>query len=276
MEGTDKYPEAVQNILDRDILKRDKNDPVRIAYNLALDLHDGQKRKGLEEQDYITHPLRVYNLVKRCIDRNIPDRNVTLAATLLHDAIEDYKKEDIKSGGINAEVARHEATAKIRSAFTDKKIADKVLQIVEEVTNPISFTNKKGETISKKEWQVKHVRDISNQGKLIKICDQTANVISNIEEVPNWNYDRIISYADKATAVVTAARENIKERDRYVPAVGYAARIYDKVAAQCQEIFDDMRKNGDPIPPSSPRVSIPIKTIVNEVLAGGRNWRINR
>lgn len=190
MTDTDTYPESIQNILNKDILLREEGNPVRIAYNLALELHDGQKRKGMEELAYVTHPLKVYNLAKRCVDISVPDRNVTLAASLLHDAIEDYRQEDIKSGRIEAQTARNEAAAKIRAGFSDKKFAEKVLKIVAEVTNPVEFTNEKGEIISKKEWQVKHVKNISNQGKFIKICDQTLNVAAGVEEVPNWDYKK--------------------------------------------------------------------------------------
>lgn len=77
---------------------------------------------------------------------------------------------------------------------------------------------------------------------------------------------KVMNYADKATAVVTAARENIDEF-RYISEVRYAAKIYDKVSAQCKEILDDMVKNGETIPPSSSRASIPLKTIVATVFA---------
>ena len=61
------------------------------AYEYALKLHRGQKRESGE--DYITHPLAVcYMLAEMHADKE------TLAAALLHDAIEDTKAtyEDIK------------------------------------------------------------------------------------------------------------------------------------------------------------------------------------
>ena len=64
---------------------------VRMAYELARDLHGGQMRESGEP--YITHPLNVaYILAEMHADGD------TLCAALLHDTLEDTKatKEDIR------------------------------------------------------------------------------------------------------------------------------------------------------------------------------------
>jgi len=62
------------------------------AYQFAKDAHDGQMRQSGEE--YISHPLEVADILA---DLNMD--NVTIAAAILHDVIEDtkYSYEDIKS-----------------------------------------------------------------------------------------------------------------------------------------------------------------------------------
>ncbi|MEQ1789908.1 MAG: HD domain-containing protein, partial [Rickettsiales bacterium] len=250
---------------NKDILTRDKTDVVRIAYNLALELHDGQKRKGIDKYDHITHSLQVYDLVSRVVPRGTPKRDVVLAAALLHDGIEDYKNGDAKAVLIDTQAARAEAVDKIKAAFPDKKFSEKLLEIVGEVTNPIEFTDKKGEIISKRDWQVEHIKNVSSQAKLIKVCDQTMNVISSIEEVPDWNYKRVTNYANKATAVVNAVKESNKTKETYFPFVAQAVKIYDKVSSQCQEILDNMNKEGESIPPNRAHASISLRTIILEI-----------
>lgn len=263
MTNSDKYPQYVKDILNKDILQRKKDDPVRIAYDVAKELHDGQTRKGIEKQEQITHPLQVYNLVNRCGGRNMPEREIVLAASLLHDGIEDYRKEDIKSGKIDAQAARAQAADKIMEAFPDKAFAGKVLAVVSELTNPVEFKNADGKAISKRQWQVENIKSASSQAKLIKICDKTINIMSNIEEVPDWDYDRVKEYSDKATLVVKSARENITEGDRYYNAVKRAADIYSHVHEEKMALLDDMKKDGREIPSKYPMVSISLKTIEN-------------
>jgi hypothetical protein len=274
MTNADKYPQYVKDILNQDILQREKDDPVRIAYDAAKELHDGQTRKGIEKQEQITHPLQVYNLVNRCGGRNMPEREIVLAASLLHDGIEDYRKEEVESGKIDAHIARAEAAGKIMEAFPDKLFAEKVLAVVSELTNPVEFKNASGEDISKSQWQVENIKSASSQAKLIKICDKTINIMSNIEEVPDWDYDKVKEYSDKATLVVKSARENIAENDSYYNAVKRAADIYKHVYEAKMELLDDMRKDGREIPSKYPMVSISLKTIENIIdrknMAGNR------
>lgn len=268
-----QYPEDVKNILGNDILMREKTDPVQIAYNLAVEFHDDQKRKGIAKLDYITHPLRVYDLVSRCIgaDIKIIDRDVTLAASLLHDGIEDYRKKDVKAGKITPQDAREEALARIKGAFPEA-FAGKLLELVKYLTNPIAYTDSGGNAITKKEWQVARIKDAPTPAKLIKICDSILNVVANIEEVPDWNYQRIIEYTEKATAVVASARENIKKDEyiKYAPAIEHAARIYDKVSKESQNIFDNMVRDGKPIPPKHPVALLSIRTI-EEMMRDNKN-----
>ena len=65
---------------------------VERAYNYAVKAHDGQKR--VSGEDYIIHPLEVAKILA---ELNMD--NVTIAASMLHDVVEDTKctLEDCKS-----------------------------------------------------------------------------------------------------------------------------------------------------------------------------------
>ncbi len=257
-----EYPAYVNEIISEDILKRDENDPVRIAYRIAVDLHQGQKRKGIDEMDYITHPLQVYDLVSRCLPINIKNRDVTLAAALLHDTIEDYKKDEIKSGKTSEDDARAEAIKIIESRFTNKDLVKKILYTLHDLTNPVEFMDKNGEKTSKTEWQVEHIKTASQNAKLIKICDKTLNIVSNIEEVPNWDHEKLLENSRNSKAVVDAAKVNIRENDEYYKPIILASKIYDHVAEEKFNLLEEMIKDGRQIPPKHQTMSFSFRTIM--------------
>lgn len=291
-ENFDKYPQNVKDIIEKDILKRGEDSvedrAVRKAYLLAMKLHDGQERGGLAKPDYITHPLQVYDLVHKCIgnDETLPDRGVLLAAALLHDGVEDYKKYEIKKylklieagkdpktvkpaeAGIDPLVARREAIDKIREAYPNKEFADKLLNLINEVTNPVDFGTVDGKRITKNKWQTDRMKEASVQAKLIKICDKNMNAVSNIEEVPHWNYDRIRDNISKSVVVVYAASDNVKKDDKYYPAVEHATKIFNLVARGSQDILREMRKGGIEIPPKHQFASFTLKVIREMINTG--------
>lgn len=91
----------LQKLLDK-IEKYNSSDSIEIvkkAYDFASNAHIGQKRQSGEE--YITHPIEVAYILA---DLNLD--NVTIAAGILHDVIEDtvYTYEDIKNE-FGAEIA---------------------------------------------------------------------------------------------------------------------------------------------------------------------------
>ncbi|MEQ1705505.1 MAG: hypothetical protein ABL867_05975 [Rickettsiales bacterium] len=295
-ENIDKYPHNVRDIIRNDILKRgvgsialrDEKKIIRRAYLLAVEFHDGQTRKGLQKPDYITHPLQVYDMVHKCIGDNekIPDRSVLLAAALLHDGIEDYKKDEVKKylklieagkdpktmpeseAGINPLVARQEAINKVREAFPNKEFADKLLKLIDDVTNPIDYSIKDGKLISKTKWQSDKIKNASMPAKLIKICDKTMSSVSNIEEVPNWNYDKVRNNLSQSSVVVMAAQENVNKNDIFYPSIEYAAKVFNLVERGSMEILTQMIKSGAEIPPKEQFASFTFK-IIDEMIRTG-------
>jgi hypothetical protein len=270
-ENFNTYPQNVKDIIERDILRREKDDPVRIAYDIALEIHSEQKRKGIEKLDYITHPLQVYDFVNRVLVRsgNITkdEREVILAASLLHDGIEDYKKDQVKSGKIKPISAALDAEDTIIDRFVQRidpfyfKKVDDTVNLVFEVTNKLQFEDKDGNKITKIDWQVGHMAEVSTAAKLIKIADKTLNIMSNIVEGSKLQYEDLIKYVDEQTKVVTAAENSISPNDKLASSVAQAARVYHFVANHYKEIFDNMKNAGMKFPPGNAVASLSLQEI---------------
>jgi len=293
MENAEKYPEKVRDILFKDIFQRPESDPVRIAYDLAVEMHAGLTRKGEDKLDYITHPLQVYDMVKKCIgDDPVIDKDLTLAAALLHDAVEDAPK---KSTEIK-EVARMKAIVKIQGAFiklvnkghlNDAEFPNKMVDLLTDLTNPAETMGSE----EKRAYQVSKASTAQANVNLIKICDQTLNIISNIEERPQgWDYRRLIDYTNKATAVVKAAVRSIDEGDKhkdmsvvdpeyaeyvkeinttYARAAKLAGRVYSDVSDEELRILKNMRTAGKPIPSPVPVAFFSMEQLVENARRDG-------
>jgi|GEM_PF-3827966 len=254
MEKPVKYPENVKDIIEKDILdpKREPNDPILIAYNLAKQMHEGQKRDG--GLDYITHPVQVYDMVKQCIGNSkVYDKNVTLAAALLHDAIEDHMQaetkryKELQDAGmtedpllditpLNPKDARADAVKIIQNNFPNPEFARKLIELLDELTNPVKFKDSE----HKRSLQIAKMKKASGPAKLIKICDQTTNVASDINERSNLDldYDQVIKFANKATGVVKAAYDStMAQKGVHAKPIIIAANAYFKISDEALDIF---------------------------------------
>lgn len=253
----ENYPEYVKRTLRDDILKRAPDDNVWIAYELAQEMHDGQTRKGRHEIHYITHPLRVYDFVNRCVDKNHEDRDALLMAALLHDVPEDYRPKNYDEENEtheSREKARSEAYQKINDRLAGNPLKDKIISILEEETNPIIFRDVFGQKTTKEKWQVEHMlnKQTSVQAKILKIADQSANLISDLEEIPtNWDYDKITAYRKKADAVVSAGLKNISHADMLEGSTEMMGKFYKLIANYHKHVLDDLRRLEKPIPPDA-------------------------
>ncbi len=117
------------------------------AKKLAEVVHQGQKRKGSGE-DYIKHPIDVYNLVSRYSN----DSDI-LAAALLHDAVED-------------------------TDLTYQEIENKLGSRVANIIREVSTTKKDKKTLSWKERKQNTVRSIATlteEAQLVEIADKVSN-----------------------------------------------------------------------------------------------------
>ena len=271
-------PPLVKSALQEDILKRPSDDKIRIAYDLADCLHINDRRKGFQELPYITHPVRVYDLVKRCTTEHTPDREVMLAAALLHDTIEDHSPKDDNEVRRKSTI-RKEVAEQIRNAFSsDPKFAEKVVDLVEELTNPEEFLDENGKTITKEAWQVAHAKNSSLAARVVKVCDQTANMISDIEELPNLPSDKIIAYREKAKKVVAACYKNLPPEAEEHFSLNFAVRFFEVVCNICETYLGKTVKltNGEAYHAARLRMEEIDQAIRHALEQGGRERKSDR
>lgn len=132
------------------------NDMVMRAFEFAKEKHRSQVRKG-SGLPYIVHPEMVMELCKKFV----PDcDDIMLAASLLHDTLEDTKTtyEEIKNN-----------------------FGQEVADIVQELTSDEEELNKLG----KAQYLTDKMNKISDKAKTIKLLDR----LHNLKDIPkdgNW------------------------------------------------------------------------------------------
>jgi guanosine-3',5'-bis(diphosphate) 3'-pyrophosphohydrolase len=146
------------------------------AIVFATKMHEGQFRKGGAGIPYITHPLDVMNRLKR---HGVTDE-VTLAAAVLHDVVEDC--------GVTV--------AALSGLF-----GVDVGATVAEVTDPPGMSKNKA-----KRRQVEKAPTMSIKAKLIKLADKTSNVHDIVENPPGWTAESIQGYTRSASDLVDVLR----------------------------------------------------------------------
>lgn len=158
---------------------------ISLALVFASRAHAGQHRKD-GRTPYINHPIEVMNLVVQHCEN--PDEEVLVAA-LLHDVVEDTLITD----------------AEIRSAF-----GARVARLVAELTDDKSLSKEE-----RKRLQLSEVHLLSNDGKLLRLCDKICNVYDIIYAPPgDWDAARRVDYLIWAKAVVDKIRGTHEELER--------------------------------------------------------------
>lgn len=140
---------------------------VRAAFKLAKLAHAGQSRKKIDPSiKYISHPIMAYDLMVRMGEHN----PIVLAATLLHDALEDcprFKKNPELMQRMLGRMLEREGYGREHAAA----IAHRVQYLCQQVTNP-DLRNE-----SKTMMQMQHSDEMDFNAWRIKIADQTASLI---------------------------------------------------------------------------------------------------
>jgi (p)ppGpp synthase/HD superfamily hydrolase len=128
------------------------------ALALAVEAHDGQKRKGTQIP-YISHPLGVASIA---LDHGA-DEDQAMAA-LLHDAVEDGGPHFAK---------------RIREQF-----GDRVADIVEGCTDGVPDANGKKEAWkTRKDRYISHLKNASNDVLLVSGADKLHNARAIVEDL---------------------------------------------------------------------------------------------
>lgn len=153
------------------------------AYDIADFAHEMVSRNvweaetgTIEREPYITHPLRVANIIA---DLGVVDVDMITAA-LLHDTVEDAAELVIEyAGGVPSWTAESDRDEALR--IITMSTSPKVSNIVEELTNPITSGLSREE---RHEQYIQHVKDISTpEARLVKIADFFDNA-GRMEFVP--------------------------------------------------------------------------------------------
>jgi len=143
------------------------------AFALAAKWHDGQVRKGLNQEPFVHHPLRVASLL---IQHGIYQDDILYAA-LLHDILED---------------------SECPSKDISESVGPQVLGWVQELSDRKGLLKSE-----RKQMQVERAETLSAEAKLIRLADKIDNVESLLRDPPtNWTWQRQREYVAWANRVV--------------------------------------------------------------------------
>lgn len=147
------------------------------AIVFAAQCHSGQYRKD-GKTPYINHPLEVMNLVVTNVEK--PHSDVLIAA-VLHDVVEDT----------------HVTSSEIKQAF-----GARVAKLVEELTDDKTLSKEE-----RKRIQLSEVHSLSEEGKLLRLCDKICNVYDILYAPPgDWDMVRRMDYLHWSKNVVDKIR----------------------------------------------------------------------
>jgi len=157
------------------------------ALNFAADKHRNQRRKNVDAFPYINHPISLVNIL--CNEAHITDITVICGA-LLHDTVEDT-----------------ETTAEELAIEFGREIST----VVMEVTDDRSIETRQ----KRKQLQVEHASQISDQAKLLKLADKISNLRDLAKDPPaSWSLERQREYFDWAKRVIDELRGTHAELER--------------------------------------------------------------
>jgi len=148
------------------------------ALAFAAHKHKNQRRKDIEAQPYINHPIALASVL--CHEAVVLDIEVICGA-LLHDTVEDTDTtpEEI-----------------------DAQFGATVRQIVMDVTDDTALPRE-----VRKQLQVEHAVQACEKAKLVKIADKICNLRDMVDRPPaDWSLGRKQEYFDWAKAVVDGLR----------------------------------------------------------------------
>lgn len=155
------------------------------AIIFAAQSHSGQHRKD-GKTPYINHPLEVMNLVVEHVDKC--DEEI-LAAAALHDVVEDTLVTEIEIAEMFGK-----RVAKLVAELTDDKMLSKE---------------------ERKRTQLDGVHLLSEEGKLLRLCDKICNVYDILYAPPGeWTIKRRMDYLEWAKAVVDKIRGTHSELEK--------------------------------------------------------------
>lgn len=152
--------------MDEDVIGR--------AERLATKAHEGQFRRNVARDPYITHPRAVAALVEQS-----GGNTEEIASAWLHDVVEDTQV----------------TIDEIRQEF-----GDAIAHIVDGLTDPPHF---EGNPIAvRKQWQAERVLEKSDSVKRVKLADQLNNIqFVGFDPPTDYSTTNQLDYVDGAHAI---------------------------------------------------------------------------
>ncbi len=148
------------------------------ALSFAAEKHRDQRRKDIQASPYINHPIDLANILVN--EGGVNDVQV-ISGALLHDTVEDTDTE----------------YDELLSCF-GQSIADIVMEVTDD------------KTLSKaqrKQMQIDHAPDKSEQAKLVKLADKISNLRDLVRSPPaDWSVERKLEYFNWAKQVIDGVR----------------------------------------------------------------------
>jgi guanosine-3',5'-bis(diphosphate) 3'-pyrophosphohydrolase len=158
--------------------KRSEISLVLQATAFAAHKHRDQRRKDSAASPYINHPISLAYVLSNEVGIDDP---VVLAASLLHDTIEDTDT----------------SFEELETAFGGE-IASVVLEVTDDKLLPKQ---------ERKRLQIEHAASVSTSAKLVKLADKICNLRDIGASPPaDWSLDRQREYFDWAKRVVDQLR----------------------------------------------------------------------
>lgn len=176
------------------------------ALTFAAERHSRQRRKGGDDIPYINHPIDVASIL--AVGAGM-DKQDVLVAAVLHDTVEDTPT----------------TPEEIEELF-----GPNVAGLVAEMTDDKSLPK-----IRRKELQIEHAADLTDDAKMLKLADKISNVRDLANTPPHgWSLQRQIEYLDWTEAVIAGCRgvnENLE-------------RLYDESLLAARNALDTVSHNG--------------------------------
>ena len=148
------------------------------AVAFAAERHRHQKRKGIDADPYVNHPINVAATMAGVA--GVRDTDVMIAA-LLHDTVEDTKTTPDE---------------------LERRFGPTVRRLVAEVTDDKSLPKSE-----RKRRQAEHAPQLSDAAKLIKLADLASNVADLADRPPkDWTLQRKREYVEWEERVAKGCR----------------------------------------------------------------------
>ena len=184
------------------------------ALRFAAQRHSSQRRKGGDDIPYINHPIDVAAIL--AVEGGVEQQDVLVAAAL-HDTVEDTDT----------------TFAEIEELF-----GSTVRGLVEEMTDDKSLPK-----MRRKELQIEHAPDLTDDAKRLKLADKISNVRDLAANPPHgWPLQRQIEYLDWTEEVIAGCRGVDEPLER----------IYDEALADARAALGGNESEGSADSRSAP------------------------